>query len=65
MSKFDCPHCGAEHDTGDHPDHLCELDARNRFEFECECGAVFECHVDWEPEVYPLEDTLKLPEKVA
>lgn len=62
MSYFDCPHCKVEHNINDHPDHLTDMSG-NRFTFECDCGAEFECTVDWEPEIYPDENTLKPPAK--
>lgn len=62
MSLFECPHCKKEHDINDYPDHLTDMRGNN-FEFECSCGATFECGVDWEPDVFAIERTLKLPQK--
>lgn len=62
MSTFDCPHCEAEHDISNTPDYFYDM-KNNRFTFECDCGATYECHVDWEPEIYVREDTLRLPPK--
>jgi transcription elongation factor Elf1 len=60
MSTFECPHCQKEYDIGGYPDHLTDMRG-NRFTFECECGAEFECAVDWEPDIYPDKSTLKPP----
>jgi len=62
MSKLWCPNCDHEHNMGDYPDHLTDM-VNNRFEFECEkCEAEFDVHVDWDPDFYPLDDTIKLKE---
>jgi hypothetical protein len=60
MSFFECPHCCAEYNIGDFPDHLTDMRG-NRFTFECVCGAEFECNVDWEPDIIPDESSLRLP----
>lgn len=61
MSTFECPHCKKDHYIGDYPDHLTDLGPSGRFEFDCECGAVFEILVEWDPVLYVLDDTLKKP----
>lgn len=61
MSSWECPHCGAEHFDGDYPDHFSDLGPDNTFEFECDCGAVFDCHVEYEPYITSQTKTLKLP----
>lgn len=44
-----CPSCGAGYDSGSYPDHVSELDASGRFEFECDCGHVFTVEVEYYP----------------
>ena len=61
MSTFECPKCGKEHDIGNYPDHLTDM-RNNRFTFECECGAEFECTVDWEPQIWPSNETVRMKE---
>ena len=58
MSIFECPYCAKEYDIGEYPDHLFVMN-NNRFEFECDCGAEFECEVEWEPIIWPILSSLK------
>jgi hypothetical protein len=60
MSTFKCPHCKAEHDISDYPDHV--TDSYDTFWFDCKCGAKFECFYDWNPVVLPIRSTVVLPE---
>lgn len=59
MDTFECPVCKAEHDIGDYPDHLRDM-TNNRFKFDCECGAQFECSVDWCPDITVDEGSAKV-----
>jgi hypothetical protein len=61
MSNFICPHCEASHDIGDYPDHVNEA-KNNKFWFDCECGAEFQCDIDWSPLIWPIKDTVRFPE---
>lgn len=63
MSTFTCPHCKAEHDIGDYPDHLTDLGADGACDFRCTCGAEFACQVDWEPVIRVVEPAA--PEKAG
>jgi hypothetical protein len=61
MSTFKCPHCETENDTSYYPDHVNNAQD-DKFWFDCECGARFQCFIDWEPMISPLKWTLYLPE---
>lgn len=60
MSTITCPVCNKDHDDGDYPDMLIELGPSQRAPFECDCGADFEVHVDFEAIYYPLNETVKM-----
>lgn len=67
MSIFYCPHCEKEHDIGDTPDHIRETIELNKdtFVFECDCGAEFECLLEWEPIIGPIKESLVKPEELG
>jgi len=56
MSDFNCPACNLAFYIGEYPDHLTDMGPNNTFEFDCDCGAVFTCDVDWDPTITPRDD---------
>jgi hypothetical protein len=67
MSVFYCPNCNKEHDVGNYPDHMTDLGPSGTFEFDCDCGATFDCQVDWSPDIY-VDDAsvvMRIPEETT
>lgn len=61
MSDITCSACGVEYDMGNHPDLWC--DGSQRFDFDCDCGAVLTVEVDWSPSFHvQAVDTTKKKE---
>jgi hypothetical protein len=58
---FECPHCKHGVSYSEKPDLLEGMGWSNTFTYECECGASFKVHVDWDPDFYVDADTLALP----
>lgn len=59
MSSWKCPNCKAAHQSGDFPDHW--SDGCETFEFECECGVLFEIDVEWSPQFRARSTYVKGP----
>lgn len=62
IPDFECPNCGKGVHSGDIPDHIDNAGTNNGiFEYECECGAIFNVYVEYEPRFDVQEDTMRLP----